>query len=172
MRGRLPTPTVLRELRGNPARRPLNDDEPEITPAEVSVQPPDHLDEEARKEWERLIPILTASRLLTTGDLVIFALYCYYWSEWKRQCIEMETNVVRGPYRITKGNKKADGSDGDPYTFWNPARTVRDAAADKAARYAAELGLTPSSRTRVKKDGPQGQGQKTAAQIMTTLRLV
>ena len=49
--GRKPTPTTLKELKGNPGRRPLNEAEPK--PAARLPSPPAHLSRSARREWRR-----------------------------------------------------------------------------------------------------------------------
>ena len=49
MRGRKPKPTLMKQLNGNPGKRPLNDREP-VPPAGTPT-PPDYLDDVARQEW-------------------------------------------------------------------------------------------------------------------------
>ena len=52
MRGRKPKPTDQKRLEGNPGKRQLNDQEPE---PEVAIPDcPEHLDPEARAEWQRV----------------------------------------------------------------------------------------------------------------------
>jgi hypothetical protein len=52
MRGRRPLPTAIKELTGNPGKRPLNLDEPH--PPKIIPKCPKHLDENARKKWRRI----------------------------------------------------------------------------------------------------------------------
>ena len=61
-KGRKPTPTHLRVLRGNPSGRPLNKAEPEFA-ADVPLRPPAHLDAEAKRCWKRLAPELVRLKL-------------------------------------------------------------------------------------------------------------
>ncbi len=49
--GRKPTPTRLKLLRNNPGKRPLNPDEPQ--PEATLPEPPAHLSDEAKCEWQR-----------------------------------------------------------------------------------------------------------------------
>ena len=49
--GRKPQPTALKVLKGNPGRRPLNEDEPK--PEVLLPRPPAHLSPVARREWRR-----------------------------------------------------------------------------------------------------------------------
>ena len=51
-RGRKPTPTAIRELEGNPGKRPLNTREPH--PERKAPACPKWLEPEAKKEWRRL----------------------------------------------------------------------------------------------------------------------
>ena len=51
-RGRKPTPTAIKELEGNPGKRPLNTKEPK--PAKKAPSCPKWLEPEAKKEWRRL----------------------------------------------------------------------------------------------------------------------
>ena len=79
--GPKPTPTALRELRGNPGRRPLPVNEPEPSGLE-EVDPPAHLSTEAKREWRRLAPELIRLRLLTVADFAAFTGYCSAWSDF------------------------------------------------------------------------------------------
>ena len=74
MRGRKPTPTQVKILRGNPGRRPLNEGEPQ--PAPLAPSCPPELSPTAKDEWNRIIvelvelglmPISTARRSQPTA---------------------------------------------------------------------------------------------------------
>ena len=69
-RGRKPKPTALKELEGNPGRRPLNGAEPK--PDRKAPRCPSWLEEEAKKEW-RVWAILEQMGLLTEMDMAAFA---------------------------------------------------------------------------------------------------
>ena len=68
MRGPPPKPTYLRILEGNPSKRPLNRNEPQPPPVET-LDPPDYLGGHAATEWCRIVPGLSAMRLLTIADI-------------------------------------------------------------------------------------------------------
>ena len=55
-RGPIPKPTVIKRTEGNPGRRPLNRYEPQ--PRTTLPRCPEHLDEGARKEYKRMVPVL------------------------------------------------------------------------------------------------------------------
>ena len=61
MRGRKPIPDRLKILTGNPGRRPIREG-PE--PGGIPTRP-DHLSDEARVEWNRVVP-----ELLVTGPII------------------------------------------------------------------------------------------------------
>ena len=73
-RGRKPKPTAIKELEGNPGKRPLNDAEPK--PAKKAPPCPKWLEPEAKKEWRRLSKQLEQIGVLTEVDQAAFASYC------------------------------------------------------------------------------------------------
>ncbi|MDS9467947.1 phage terminase small subunit P27 family [Paracoccus sp. MBLB3053] len=93
-----------------------------------SLTAPDWLAEEARKEWDRVMPILTERRILTDADLGGLENYCI--------CI--------GRVRDTEAKIQ---SEEDAEMMLKLIR-VQDKAMASARQLAAELGLTPVSRSR------------------------
>lgn len=89
---------------------------------------PDWLSEGARKEWDRVMPILTERRILTDADLGGLENYCI--------CI--------GRVRETEALIQ---SEADAEMQLKLIR-VQDKAMASARQLAAELGLTPVSRSR------------------------
>jgi len=82
MRGPPPKPTYLRILEGNPSKRPLNRNEPQPPPVET-LDPPDYLGGHAATEWCRIVPGLSAMRLLTIADIPALAAYCVAYARWR-----------------------------------------------------------------------------------------
>ncbi len=68
VRGPAPIPTAINHIRGNPGKRKKNHSEPKPT-VQIPYCPA-HLDEDARKEWDRLAPILVRMRILTEADYI------------------------------------------------------------------------------------------------------
>ncbi|RNI21001.1 MULTISPECIES: phage terminase small subunit P27 family [Paracoccus] len=93
-----------------------------------NIAAPDWLAEEARKEWDRVMPILTERRILTDADLGGLENYCI--------CI--------GRIRDTEALIQAEA---DAEMMLKLIR-VQDKAMASARQLAAELGLTPVSRSR------------------------
>lgn len=93
-----------------------------------NISAPGWLSEEARKEWDRVLPILTERRILTVADLGGLENYCI--------CI----GRVRDTETIIQGEQDTE--------MMLKLIRVQDKAMASARLLAAELGLTPVSRSR------------------------
>lgn len=135
MSGRKPKPTALKRLAGNPGKRALNDREPKFRQA--TMRAPRHLGKEGKKEWRRVAQELDAVGLLTVVDRAALAAYCEAWETWidaTRQVREEGMVLV-----------SATG-----YAYPHPAQKIRERAMAQMLKFAAEFGMTPSSRSRIK----------------------
>ncbi|HWL56412.1 MAG TPA: phage terminase small subunit P27 family [Paracoccus sp. (in: a-proteobacteria)] len=103
----------------------------------AALAAPDWLAEEARKEWDRVMPILTERRILTDADLGGLENYCICIGRVR----ETEALIQLGQ---------------EPDMMLKLAR-LQDKAMASARQLAAELGLTPVSRSRptIRDDGDQ-----------------
>jgi P27 family predicted phage terminase small subunit len=137
--GRIPKPTALKLLEGNPGHRPLNRSEPKPRP--IAPKCPTWLDADAKREWRRVAPELERLGLLTGIDMAALAAYCQSYSEWKRYTAVIEkegstfttdTGQIRARPEVAMGRK---------------------ALADVRA-WAIEFGLTPSARARMQITDP------------------
>src|SRR5262245_46977777 len=97
-RGRAPTPTALKVLKGNPGRRQLNREEPRIEPGEIP-QPTEELDEEGQKLWNQMLPVLGPSGLATRADWATLTALCRLWS--KSALVERRI-LADGPIRVSR----------------------------------------------------------------------
>lgn len=98
------------------------------------ISPPDYLDEDARRVWERLAPLLEDRGVLTEWDADLFAVFCSAVVHHRR-AVELvnQTNVLT----------KAAGAN---HVVKNPAlQVVRDQAAILAT-LAPKFGVTPLDR--------------------------
>jgi len=139
MRGRKPKPTALKMLAGNPGRRKLNQREPVMPEsADVVDRPPVELanDLVAGSEWMRLAPMLRASRTVTDADRGSLIAVCQQWSRY----LEANSNVAKAGMVV----KSPSG-----YPMPNPYIGIANKALGNCVKLWAELGLTPSSRSRV-----------------------
>ena len=136
MKGRKPKPTLMRELEGNPGKRPINDREPRA-PAGIP-DCPDFLDDEAKAEWFRIVPVLMEMGLLSRADRSALAAYCMAYSRWVRA-----EGLVRKFGEIVKSPEKG-------FPMKSPYLTVADQALETMRKLMVEFGLTPSSRSRIR----------------------
>ena len=130
--GRKPKPTALKRLEGNPGRRPLNRMEP--MPPVVQLKCPGHLLPEAKKEWKRLAPVLMDLGLLTAADAVPFEGYCTAYARWLEA--QDEINRHGSIYKDNEGKIRP-----------NPFIAIANQQMREIKSFAAEFGLTPSTRS-------------------------
>lgn len=136
MRGRKRTPTVLNILRGNPGKRPPNKDEPK--PDALSVECPIELtDPQAVKEWARVIVPAIERGQITVDDRVFAVAHCELWATYLSQLAD----AAKHPHVVAVGQHK--------YPTPNPARVMANKTLMILAKVDAELGFSPTSRTRV-----------------------
>lgn len=138
-RGRKPTPTFLKLLDGNPGKRPINDAEPSPT-----IELPDAplvLDDLAREEWDRLAPELVKLGILSGIDRLQLATYCQAYSRW----VKAEDALAEDGYVLFGSGEKGGA-------YQNPMLAVANKAMEQMLKIAAEFGMTPSSRTKIKVD--------------------
>lgn len=119
-------------MRGVKPRLVVNNDAVTKAPAA-----PAWLSPEAKREWKRVLPILIARRILTTADLGSLESYC------------TSIGAMREAQRLL--NEEGLVLDGKRH----PAFGIMNAAQTTARLAAAELGLTPVSRSRpaIREDG-------------------
>lgn len=136
-----PTPTAIRELQGNPSKRPLPEGEPKLTPLSEYPQPPQHLgDGIARDKWLELARILTDAGVLTSGDLHNLEGFCLAYERWRAAEAEIKITGI-----IIEGEKGPMKS---------PANAVIAESMKQWKELGSLLGLDPSSRTRLVVDKP------------------
>jgi len=143
-RGRKPKPTERKRLEGNPGRRRLNASEPE-PPAPVVAfdEPPPELAEHAiaADEWRRLAPMLRKARQITDADRSALVALCVEWQRY--------LDATRHVKRVGMVVKTPSG-----YPMTNPYLSIARASLIACGRLWSELGLTPSSRSRVQTTEP------------------
>jgi P27 family predicted phage terminase small subunit len=138
MKGRKPKSTAQRRLDGNPGHRPLNTQEP-VTPAlDASFDtPPDDLTlPRARLEWSRLAPVLRKARQVSATDRTALMALCLEWARYLEAMAKVEAlgMVVTTP---------------NGYPITNPYLSIAVRALAGCTKLWPELGLTPSSRSRI-----------------------
>lgn len=141
--GRKPKPTALKELAGNPGGRELNDAEPQPAPADPE-RVPYRLLPKARRFWLDNAPRLSALGLLSEIDLPAFQMMATHFG-----VAVQAAELIRSEGIMTKDEHQLDRK--------HPAlQVLRDNSA-AFRTYAAEFGMTPSARSRVRADVPEEQ---------------
>lgn len=99
--------------------------------------PPEWLAEDARAEWDRVMPVLTERKILTDADLGSLESYCICIGRVRQ--MEAAIQIEAEPEMMLKLIR------------------VQDKAMASARQLAAEMGLTPVSRSRpaIREDGDQ-----------------
>jgi P27 family predicted phage terminase small subunit len=130
--GTKPKPTALKELAGNPGKRPLPEAEPRQRGPMPSMRSP-RMEPLAQLTWVRLRVALEPLGLLTDADPESFELMCRHFA----RAIEAD-ELVRSEDLVLDGEKSS---------YRHPADVAFVQHSRMFQRYAAEFGLTPSSRT-------------------------
>ena len=133
-RGRKPKPTAIKELEGNPGKRPLNDAEPKL----VKKAPPcpKWLEPEAKKEWRRLSKQLEAIGVLTEVDQAAFASYCQAYARWKEA--ELFITQHGSIFKTPSG-----------YVQQVPQVSIAQQNLKIMQSFCSDFGLTPATRSRI-----------------------
>lgn len=145
MKGRKPTPTYLKLVKGNPGRRPLNEAEPK--PRRERPGAPAHISDKAREAWGYVSGLLDRIGVLTEVDAIALEMLCEAYAEVLEARAALKT--FGSNYYTTVGK------DGGLMYRAHPAVAVLQDADRRIKSWAAEFGMTPSARTRVKVDGEQ-----------------
>jgi P27 family predicted phage terminase small subunit len=145
--GRRPKPTAIKEMEGNPGKRPLNKSEPK--PGRLTRVPacPDFLKGLARTQWKKMAPQLMKLGVLTNIDLDALARYCSIYKRWREA--EIKVAELGTVIRTSNGN-----------LVQNPYLAVVNRMNEQLNSLAAEFGLTPSSRSKVHAEPPDEKDQK------------
>ena len=138
-RGRLPEPTALKRAKGNPGKRPLNDEEPEPR-IEIPKAPP-HLSPFSKREWRRITPLLAQLGLLSSLDRTALAIYCQAYGRWKKA--EREVKKTGEIETVTSKS-------GAVYLQQSPWLQISNKAVDQMHKMLAEFGLSPAARSRIR----------------------
>lgn len=136
-RGRKPIPSSIHLLQGGRKKTHRKPNAQEPKPKAAIPKCPKHLDKEARKEWRRMAKELEPLGLLTNLDKAIFASYCQAFSTWAQA-----TQKVREMGMVHKA------PNGMP--MMNPYMPIANKANEQMVKALVELGMSPSSRSRVK----------------------
>lgn len=146
-RGRKPKPDHLRVLEGYADKKAMDLKTPEAPPLE-EVTCPDYLDGYAKECWDNLAPRMAKKGWLSALDQPLFELFCQYYGEYRTAAEALKAKV-----------RDDDPSDG--LTYWSygrngrmirtkPLVAIKAQAAREMKGLAAEFGLSPAARMRLR----------------------
>ena len=140
-KGRKPTPKAILSLRGSRVRGPHAkgiDAPPGVPPA------PAWLSDIARAEWDRIVPMLEASKVMSPRHQQTLAAYCDSFADMVQADQELKANGT------TLMDDKGRVSN---HPAWMRKRDARN----QMLKFASEFGLTASALARVSAvdNGPQ-----------------
>lgn len=130
-RGPIAKPSVIEIAEGCPGKRPVNRREPQ--PGLKAPKCPPHLDETARKEWRRLVPILRRMRVLTEADGIALANLCQTYS-----------TLIQAQEKLTKQGILYKAPSG--YIAQSPLLSIVNQCIDTITKLTREFGLTSTLR--------------------------
>lgn len=142
MRGRKPKPTHLKLIEGNPGKRPINDAEP--VPPGALDEPPPNLTDAQRASWAYAIANAPAGllRRLDRGLLRVWVV---------ADCLHAEATE-----KLQTTGLLVKTPSGMP--MQNPYLPIINRQAQVMTKAAAELGFTPSSRSRIATQPDETEG--------------
>ena len=119
---------------GRPGKRSMNHAEPQPRP--IVPKCPAHLDDRAKKEWRRLVPILMQMRVLTEADGIALGNLCQTYSTMVRA--QEKLNEAGILYKAPSG-----------YVMQSPLLAVVNTCIETINKLSREFGLTPAARSRI-----------------------
>jgi P27 family predicted phage terminase small subunit len=129
-------------MRGNPGKRPLNKREPQV---EIKAPIcPAHLDEIARKEWDRMVPLLLEMRILSEADYMALSTLCQAYSTMAKA--QEQLNATGILFKTPSG-----------YVQQSPLISIVNQNAELVTKLCREFGVTPSARSRVNAEPPESR---------------
>ena len=130
--GRHKEPTELKLLRGNPGKRPINENE--IKPAPIADPCPKWFDRYAKQVWNEMAPKMEKYGLLTDIDTLDFHNLC------------ISAGLVRKAYAEMKKLKVLTGTTPSGYKQQIPQVGIINTAIKNVTALSAKFGLSPSDR--------------------------
>ena len=144
MAGRKPKPREVQIAEGRHLKNPgrFVDEVPETLSTEPQM--PEHLDDRAQAEWQRLEEIMRAGGTWSATYQTAIEIYCETYSNYRRAL-----DLVRA----TGQALRQTAADGQVEIKRNPYSVELHKYKEETIKLMTELGITPSSRSRVKLPG-------------------
>lgn len=143
MRGRTPKPVNLSRLAGN--RRAMSKNNLDV-PFSIPVCP-EWLTEEAKDEWEELVPVLARMRVISDADKIAIGQLADALSRWKHIGGEIKrigyVHPIKDRNGVTVGLRR------------NPMVGMHIEYGLVVQKLLGQFGMTPSARARLADDGKE-----------------
>lgn len=140
-RGPKPIPSSVLKARGTyrSDRAAAN----EAAPTGKPTLPSWVTDADARKEWRRLVRVLTQMGLIGAADQNLLVRYCLSWVRYRRVIQTLAANAA-GEFAVYKDEKGAVKS-----VQVSALHAVARSLSEELGRAEAVLGMSPSARSRI-----------------------
>jgi P27 family predicted phage terminase small subunit len=152
-KGRPPTPSFLKLIKGTARRTRQNPKRTTAVSPAMMPEAPDFLSAEARQEWDHKCEMLFKAGIVALTDRAVLAAYAQSYGRW-RQAEEVLARMAKEDETDRAGLLVRNTATGK--TVENLMISIADRAMADCVKFAGELGLTPSSRTRISADPPHG----------------
>jgi P27 family predicted phage terminase small subunit len=149
--GRPAIPSKVHYLGGNPSKKSTGDLLDEFQPDVELAKCPSHLKAEARREYARLGEELERYGLISTIDRDTLAMIATQWARYvwaENQIHKLNEADARGEAGLV--DRSPNG-----YKVQSVYLQISNKAIEVYTKLAAEFGLTPAARSRVKAGTPQ-----------------
>ena len=153
-RGPKPLPANVHLLRGNASKKPIAQLLDDVVRPDVAIPKcPDHLSDEARKEWHRISKHLFTLGLISHIDRAALTGYCQAWGDYVwaqsriKQLNEQDPTGERGRIWDTPSG----------YKQISVPMQISNRSLDQMAKFLAEFGMSPAARSRVTAGDVQGE---------------
>jgi len=143
--GPAPLPKNVHLLKGNPSKIPAHQLRDVVQPTTEIPKPPRHLDKEAVGEWKRITAELYKLGLVSQIDRAALSGYCAAWSE----VVQCERKITELNKADPKGEAGLVGYTPNGYQQMSVWVQIRNRAYERMMKFAAEFGMSPSSRSRL-----------------------
>jgi P27 family predicted phage terminase small subunit len=153
-RGPKPLPVNVHLLRNNAAKKPLGQLLDDVVRPDVAIPTcPQHLGDEARKEWRRISKHLAKLGLISQIDRAALAGYCQSWGRW----VEVERKIAAA--NAADPDKVAGLVTSTPagYQQISVLMQISNRCLEQMKRFLAEFGMSPAARSRVTASDAQGE---------------
>jgi len=153
MKGRKPSPTHLKLVRGNPGKRPIKA-AGEPKPAHMLPNPPAHLSSRAKAAWDQIAPVLSGMGALTEADAVALELLCEAYAD--------DTGAREELRAFGSNYYETTTQTGATMRRLHPAVSVMQEADRRLRNWLVEFGQTPSAQSRIQITNPPLKGDPAA----------